>query len=519
MFNPYGAFGFSSQHSTAYADSWNRRVRGRMNRQAVKNLRSEEVMRRATLIVLFLFGCAIFAASRARAQMAQAKPDLDKLAAEAQVWLGDLVRINSVNPPGNETVVAKYISAIFQKEGIANEVIEMAPGRSIVIARLQAGPLPDPSNALLLVAHQDTVGVDAKHWSVDPFQAAIRDGYLWGRGSIDDKAMLTANIATMVELKRTGARLKRDVLFLATDDEEEGGSASIKVTIQKYWDKIACAYALNEGGRIMLKDGKVQYVGIQASEKVAYNVTVTATGPSGHASRPIPENAVVHLAAAIQKLGTYQVPAQPSTITLRYFEQLSKIEDNDIAKWMRALEQPERAELAAKHLSEESPMWNSMLRDSIAPTMLQAGVRVNVIPSEATANLNVRMLPGHSIEELIGEFGKIVNDPRIHFQLAPDSGENAPSSEITSPLYQTIERLTPQEFPGAITVPFLSTGATDSASLRLHKVQAYGLHPFPLTEADASRVHGDEERIPLDSFHKGVIFLYHVVNDFAASTK
>lgn len=474
--------------------------------------------RHAGLFLLLMFGCTVFAAPEVRAQAPQAKTDLDKLADEAQNWLSDLVRINSVNPPGNETAVAKYISAIFQKEGIANEVIDMAPGRSIVVARLQAGPLADPSNALLLVAHQDTVGVDPKHWSVGPFEATVRDGYLWGRGSIDDKAMLAANIAAMVELKRTAARLKRDVLFLATDDEEQGGSASIKFTIKKYWDKIACTYALNEGGRVMLKDGKVQYVGIQASEKVAYNVTVTATGPSGHGSRPTPENAVVHLAAAIQKLGTYQVPAQPSTITLRYFEQLSKIEDNDIAKWMRALEQPERADLAAKHLSEESPMWNSMLRDSIAPTMLQAGVRVNVIPSEATANLNIRMLPGHSIEELIGQFGKIVNDPQIHFQLAPDSGENAPPSDLTSPLYQTIERLTPQEFPGAITVPFLSTGATDSSSLRLHKVQAYGLHPFPLTEADASRVHGDEERIPVASFHKGVVFLYHVVSDFAAST-
>ena len=184
---------------------------------------------------------------------------------------------------------------------------------------------------------------------------------------------------------------------------------------------------------------------------------------------------------------------------------------------MRALEQPERADLAVKHLSEQSPMWNSMLRDSIAPTMMQAGVRVNVIPSEATANLNVRMLPGHSIDELIGQFGKIVNDPQIRFQLAPDSGENAPSSDITSPLYQTIERITPQDFPGAIALPFLGTGATDSASLRLHKVQAFGLEPFPLTEADAARMHADDERIPLDSFHKGVAFLYHVVSDFAST--
>ena len=467
--------------------------------------------------IILTVGLAFAAGAGSWAQAPMAKPDLTKLADEAQVWLSDLVRINSVNPPGNEAVVAKYIAAIFQKEGIPSEVIEMAPGRSIVVARLLASPLPDPAHALLLVAHQDTVGVDPKKWTADPFAATIRDGYMYGRGSIDDKAMLAANIATMVELRRSNARISRDVLFLATDDEEQGGSASIKVAIQKYWDKIACAYALNEGGRVMMKDSKVQYVGVQASEKVAYNVTVTATGSSGHGSLPKPDNAVVHLAAAVQKLGTYQVPAQPSTITLRYFEQLAKVEDDELAKWMRALEQPGRADLAVRHLSDESPMWNSMLRDTIAPTMLQAGVRVNVVPSEASANLNIRMLPGHSIEELMGQFVKIVNDPQIKFQLAPDSGENAPPSDLTSPLYQTIERLTPQEFPGAITVPLLGTGATDSASLRLHKVQAYGLEPFPMIESDSSRVHSDDERIPVDSFHRGVIFLYHVVSDFASS--
>src|SRR5271169_3646753 len=154
----------------------------------------------------------VFAGGVARAQNASAQPDLGKLATEAQGWLADMIRINTVNPPGNEAAVAKYIAAIFQKEGISYEVLEIAPGRSIVIARLQAGPLPDPANALLLVAHQDTVGVDPKKWTVDPFGAVVRDGYLYGRGSIDDKAMLAANIATMVGLKRTGARLARDVL-------------------------------------------------------------------------------------------------------------------------------------------------------------------------------------------------------------------------------------------------------------------------------------------------------------------
>jgi acetylornithine deacetylase/succinyl-diaminopimelate desuccinylase-like protein len=452
-----------------------------------------------------------------RAQAPPSSPDLAKLAEEAQGWLTDLIRINTMNPPGNEMAAAKYVSGILQKEGITTEVIEIAPGRGIAIGRLQAGALPDPANALLLLAHLDVVGVDASKWTVDPFGAVVRDGYLYGRGAIDDKGMLTANLAVMVGLKRGGARLGRDLIFLATDDEEQGGPASIKTVVDKYWDKIACAYALNEGGRVMLKDGKTQYVGIQASEKIPYNVTVVAKGPSGHGSQPRPDNAVVHLAAAIAKLGAYQTPAQPNTITRRYFEQLAKIEDEDTAKWMRALEQPERADLAAKHLSEQSPMWNSMLRDSIAPTMIHGGFRNNVVPSEATANLNVRLLPGHSIQELIAQLGKAVNDPQVRFELASDAGENAPPSELDSPIFKSIEKVTSQDFPGAVVLPFLSTGATDSAQLRLHKVQAFGLLPFPLVDADDARMHADDERIPLDSFRKGVAFLYHVVSDFAAA--
>jgi acetylornithine deacetylase/succinyl-diaminopimelate desuccinylase-like protein len=474
------------------------------------------MFRRSPLMALALVGLCM-TGGKARAQMPSSQPDLGRLADEAQGWLSDMIRINTSNPPGNEMAVAKYISAILQKENIPNEVVEITPGRGVAIGHLQSGPLPDPANALMLLAHQDTVGVDPTKWSVDAFGAVVREGYLYGRGSLDDKAMLAANLATIVALKRSGARLSRDIIFLASADEEQGGSASIKVVIEKYWDKIACAYALNEGGRVELKDGKVQYVGIQASEKVSYNVIVTATGPSGHGSMPRPDNAVVHLAAAVAKLGAYQVPAAPNTITRRYFEQLAKVEENDTAKWMRALEQPERADLAVKHLSEESPMWNSMLRDSITPTMINAGFRNNVIPSQATANLNVRMLPGHSIDELIGQMGKAVNDPQIKFKLAPDPGENAPPSDITSPLYQTIERVTPQDFPGAIALPFLSTGATDSASLRLHKVQAYGLDPFPLTDSDDARMHGDDERMPIESFRKGVAFLYHVVSNFAST--
>jgi acetylornithine deacetylase/succinyl-diaminopimelate desuccinylase-like protein len=443
--------------------------------------------------------------------------DLARLTGEAQGWLADLLRIDTTNPPGNELAAANYVAAVLQKENIPVEVLEMAPGRAIAIGVLQSGPLRDPSKALLLVAHLDVVGVDKSKWTVDPFAATVvKDGYIYGRGSIDDKSMVVANLATMVQLKRSGARLNRDVIFLADDDEEQGGSASIKFVIQKYWDKIGCAFAINEGGHVVLKNGKVQYVGVQASEKISYNVAVIASGPSGHGSIPRPDNAVVHLAAAIQKLGTLETPVQLMTITRRYFEQLSQVEEDETAKWMRALQTSERFDLAAKRLSDMDPVWNSMLRDSIAPTQLRAGVRANVVPSEAWANLNIRLLPGNSIDGLIAQMQKAVNDKQIRFQVQPDSGQSAPPSSLTNDLYQAIERASAKQFPGAAVVPMLSTWATDSAELRLRNVQSYGLVPFPLTQADEQRMHADDERLPLASFATGIEFLYRTVYEFAA---
>lgn len=443
-------------------------------------------------------------------------PNFDALSQEALGWLEALIKIDTTNPPGNEMVAAKYVSDILTHEGIQNEVLEMAPNRGIVVGRLNASAMPNPSNALLLVAHLDVVGVSRDKWTVDPFGAEIKDGYIWGRGTIDDKGMVAANLATIVALKRAAVPLNRDVIFLADDDEEGGGANSIKFAIQKYWDKFACGFALNEEGRVILKDGKVQYVGIQASEKVAMNVTVIATGTSGHASVPRPDNPVTHLAAAVAKIGEYQTPVQLQTIVETYFEELSKVEDDDIAKWMRALETPERKDLAAKRLAEMSPIWNSMIRDTIAPTMLTAGVRANVVPSEARANLNIRLLPGDSIQALMANLTTLVNDKQIRLELAADPGTPSPPSSLDTDLYRSITRVSQQFFPGAGVTPMMSTGLTDSAQLRLHNVQAYGLLPFPLTETDVLRMHADDERLPLDSFRKGVEYYFRVVYDFAA---
>jgi len=261
----------------------------------------------------------------------------------------------------------------------------------------------------------------------------------------------------------------------------------------------------------------VQYVAVQASEKVAVNVAVIARGTSGHASRPTKDNAVVHLAAAVAKIGTYSAPAHFTTIVRRYFEQLAALEDDEIGKWMRSLDTTDRGEHAQRFISEANPLWNSMMRDSIAPTMLNAGVRNNVIPAEARANLNIRLLPGNTIDVLIADLTKLVNDPQIRFEIQPDAGLAAPPSSLESDFFLLISKIAAQEFGGVPVLPFQSTGATDSAQLRLRNVQAYGLEPFPMTDADFSRMHGDDERLPVASFSKGVDLLAKIVAEFAAT--
>src|SRR5258708_4975773 len=347
------------------------------------------------------------------------------LSREALVWLAQLIQINTTNPPGNEQAAAKYVAAVLEKEGITPEVLEVAPGRGAVVARLRSSAISDPSRALLLVAHMDVVGADRARWTVDPFGAVMKDGYMYGRGALDDKSMLAANLATIIALKRSNARLNRDVIFLATDDEEAGGEASIKTLLATNWDKFAAGFALNDGR--------------------------------------------------------------------------------------------ERSEHAQRGRSEANPQWGYMMRDSIAPTMLSAGVRANVIPGEARAMLNIRLLPGDTIDVLLGALSKLVNDPQVRFEVQPNAGLAAPTSSLESDFYAVINKVASQEFGGAPVLPYQSPWATDSSQLRLHNVQAYGLWPFPVTDEDLKRMHGDDERLSVASFNKGVQVLLHIVSDFAVT--
>ncbi len=445
------------------------------------------------------------------------RADLSPISSDALEWLQNLIRINTTNPPGNEIVAAKYIAGILEREGIHTEIYESTPGRGFLVARLQAKAMPDPARALLLVAHLDVVGVDKTKWKVDPFGGVMQDGYIHGRGAVDDKGMLAANLAVFIALKRSGAALNRDVIFLAEGDEENGGEQGIQFAVEKHWDKIAAGFAINENGRVVVKDGKVLYVGVQTTEKVAANLDIIATGTAGHASVPRKDNAVSHLATAIAKISTYEAPVEFNSVTRAYFEGLAPIEDEETAKWIRALDTADRGDHAARWISDANPTWSAMLRDTVVPTMLEAGIRQNVVPSEARGVVNVRLLPGNPLDPLVAKLKQLVNDPQVRFEVEPTAGESAPSSSLTSDLYNAITRVAQQEFPGAPVLPYMSTGFSDSWELRMRDVQAYGLVPFPMTEDDFSRIHGDNERIPVDSFRKGVDFLYSIVSNFAVS--
>jgi acetylornithine deacetylase/succinyl-diaminopimelate desuccinylase-like protein len=474
---------------------------------------------------IFVLMAFLFFAAPGHAQTVPTSPQygpaasssLSQIQADALGWLQGLLRIDTTNPPGNELVAAKYIAAILQKEGIPSEIFESTPGRGFIVARLSSSAVPDPSRALLLIAHLDVVGVDKSKWTVDPFAATIKDGYLYGRGAIDDKGMLAANVAVFVQLKRSGARLNRDVIFFAEGDEESYGTNGVVFAVDKHWDKIAAGYAINEGGHVFTKDGKPQYVAVQVSEKVPANVDVIAKGSSGHASMPTKDNPVTHLAAAIEKIGGYEAPVQFNSVTRAYFQAIAPLQDEETSKWMRSLDTSDRGEHAAKVISSDSPLWNAMLRDTVSPTVLQAGFRANVIPSEARGVVNIRLLPGNQLAPLLAKFQQLVNDPAIRFEPELPLSETAPSSSLTSDFYNTISSVAARSYPGIPVIPFMSPGCTDSTSLRLRNVQAYGLLPFALSDDDFSRFHGDNERISLDAFHKGVEFLFAIVNDFSVT--
>ncbi len=444
------------------------------------------------------------------ATLGGAADDNRPLGDRTRQYLTDLVRRDTSN--GNETSVAEYLKQVADSHFIPCELVGSDPRRLNFIARLKGSGKGRP---LLLMAHSDVVPAERSQWSVDPFSAETRGGYLYGRGTQDDKSLLAAELAVMVELKRRNIKLGRDLILLAESDEE-GGSTGIEWVIKNKYSSIDSEFALNEGGYILeTKDGP-RVFNIQTTEKIPTRIIVTAKGVAADAAVPRGDNPVTHVATAVAKLAQADQPVRINQTTRRYFRELSKLAEYS---WLdpirRRLDDPTTMQSAAGQIRAHDAELDDLLRTTIAPTMFRAGSPGDVIPSSAEARLNVMRMPSETREEVLARFKAIVNDPAVEITLAP--GPQVPAAEpsaITTTLYHSMERAIGRLYPRDVVVPFMSRGATDSSFLRARGTAVYGVPVF-LREAGEGRSHGNDERILPKVLEDGVELLWQMVLETA----
>jgi len=429
---------------------------------------------------------------------------------EAVRFLSELIKLDTQDPPGNESRVAHYIEGVLKSEGIASEILEPVPGRASIVARLKGDGSKKP---LLLMGHEDVVPVDRARWTVDPFAAVQRDGKIYGRGASDDKAMVAANLEVFLQLKRMNLPLTRDVIFLSEASEEASSPAGMATLVERYWDKLACEYALNEGGGSLLENGKIKYIAVSTAEKLPRGATLEATGSSGHGSVPRVDNAVTHLAAAVAKAGTWVTPSRLNETTRAFFERLATISPPEEAAWYRNVLDPEVQEI----LKVKKPQYYSMLRTSVVPTMLKAGIKSNVIPPVAEATLDIRALPDEDLDKFREMLAGVINDPQLKV-VAEDTTYSMPAAPVTSlktEMFAALENAQKEVVPEAITLPIMTTGATNSSFLRTRGVQAYGIS-VPKTDEESRTVHGNDEHIEVDQLGVFVRYIFSAVTTVAA---
>jgi acetylornithine deacetylase/succinyl-diaminopimelate desuccinylase-like protein len=440
-------------------------------------------------------------------------PDWTRARDETVEHLRAMIRMNTTNPPGNEILVARYLDSTLKAEGIETHLFEPAKGRAAFVARLKGNGSKQP---VVIMAHMDVVGVEREKWSVDPFAAEIRDGYIYGRGAFDDKGMLASELQTMLLLKRhiidKGGTLSRDVILVANSDEEAGGEYGMGWLIENHPDLVRGEFALNEGGRTRIVNGKRLYVAVQNTEKVSHALTVTARGPGGHASIPLKGNAIVRLGRALAAIGDHKEPILINPTTREFFGRLAKVWPDSAEKRAMAdvvSRDPRRIRRGASIL-ERTPVFNAVLRNGISATLVDGGIRVNVIPTEAEATLNVRTLPGESIDSVVARLNRKINDPLVTITVK-DRGLDAPASDFNSPMFEALTSVVAELDPSMIVVPYMSTGATDSARLRAWGMQAFGVLPYPMAPDDEERMHGNDERLSIEALEFGTKMIYGAV--------
>jgi acetylornithine deacetylase/succinyl-diaminopimelate desuccinylase-like protein len=408
------------------------------------------------------------------------------------------------------------VKQVLDKEGIPSQIVGSDMNRPNLIARLKGNGKKRP---LLIMGHSDVVTVDEAKWKFPPFSATRDGGYVYGRGTIDDKDNLTASMMTMILLKRLNVPLDRDVIFVAESGEEGSSGIGIGYLVKDHFPEIDAEYCLAEGGGVTRIGGQVKYATVQTLEKIPRGIELVARGISGHGSIPLKSNAIVHLAGAVAKIGDWRPDIRFNETTGTYFRKLAAISPPEVAKYYRDVlsTDPKTRKAADDWLFENEPRHSSMLRTSVSPNIFQGGYRSNVIPSEAKATLDVRALPDEDPIKFLEQVKRVVNDPSVDVHFTGQNERQAgPDARLDSEAYKALEAAALKVY-NTQTLPTMSTGATDMAQLRVKGVQCFGIGPATDFEDPPKGfgAHSDQERLLESEVHRFVRFNWEVIYELA----
>jgi acetylornithine deacetylase/succinyl-diaminopimelate desuccinylase-like protein len=430
-------------------------------------------------------------------------------------WQRQYLRIDTTNPPGNEDRAADFLKQIFDQEEIENRMFGYAPGRADLWARV-AHTTSSPRRPVILLNHMDVVTSDPSHWKAPPFGAQIVDGSIYGRGAQDMKNEGLAQFMVMVMLKREKVELDRDVIFLAVSDEEVDSTGSDWFIEHERPLLGDAEFLINEGGENLLeRGGHIKYVGVDVGEKAAFWLHVVAHGRAGHGSLPIPDSAPNRLVQALNRIVAYRTPFKVLPVADEFLRAMAPYESPSRAEKFRNI----RLALQDKnfqHEVEQDESLNYLLRDTIALTMLGGSEQTNVIPPEAWANLDVRLLPGDDPKEFLRTIRGVVNDPNVSIEPLDHDFRLANSSPTDTALFNAIRKVSAHYFPGTPVVPRLDSGYTENQRYRPLGIDSYGFTPYTATEEEGSTEHGNDERIRVEEVRRGFRVLYDVVTSVAS---
>jgi len=434
-----------------------------------------------------------------------AETDHDRLAREI---FQELIEINTTDAAGDTTKAAEAMAARLKAAGFpASDVQVLGPNprKGNLVARYRGAGTRKP---LLLLAHLDVVEARRDDWSVDPFRFIEKEGYFWGRGTTDDKAMAAVWVATLIRFRQEGYVPDRDLIVALTADEEGGNFNGVQWLLSQRRDLIDAEYALNEGGESHMKGGKHLLNSIQPSEKTYQSFGLEVRNAGGHSSRPIKDNAIYRLAEGLTRLSRYEFPVRLNEVTREYYRRMSTLYSGQTAADMTALARNPSDRAAAVRLSV-SPHNNALLRTTCVATQLEAGHAENALPQTARATVNCRILPGESAAEVRATLVRILNDSKIAVSSLADA-VSSPPSPLRPEVMGAVERITTEMWPGIPVIPMMSTGATDGLYLRNGGIPTYGVSGF-FENVDDTRAHGRDERLGVKEFFEGCEFLYRLV--------